>query len=439
MNGWHRLIATVGICFTLTACNDTLSSVANKVEHPLPTKIVNRMQAYDMTKYSPIMMRIFKEESVLEIWKQQRTGRYEKIAQYEICKWSGDLGPKKQEGDYQAPEGFYTVNRHQMNPNSSYYLSFNLGYPNRFDRAHGRTGSNLMVHGACSSAGCYSMTDESVLEIYAFAREAFRGGQEAFQVQAFPFRMTAENMAEHRGNENFEFWKMLKVGYDHFELTKMPPKVDVCERRYVFNRVALEEDGRFVADEMCPPSEVPQALATAYRSYAAEYQHDFAEAVREEQGGGSSPLAAFLPGGSDGGTKMSTPMMASMPVTPATQPATVQPAVAPMAAAVAAPARVAPSTAGTAIQAPAATTPTAGTPAARAPTAATAAMTGESAAVPQPRPLPAPQTIPVPQAEPERYDALENASLYAAPATQTVQASAAGAGDKPFWNIWSRN
>jgi murein L,D-transpeptidase YafK len=146
-----------------------------------------------------------------------------------------------------------------MNPNSSYYLSFNMGFPNSYDRSHNRTGSNLMVHGACSSAGCYSMTDEQVLEIYGFARDAFKGGQEYFLVEALPFRMTPENMARHRDSEHFEFWKMLKTGYDHFELTKRPPKVEVCERSYVFNQVPEDEDATFRAAQACPPASVPQS------------------------------------------------------------------------------------------------------------------------------------------------------------------------------------
>ena len=123
-----------------------------------------------------------------------------------------------------------------MNPNSNYHLAFNIGYPNAYDRANGRTGSNLMVHGACSSSGCYSMTDAQMEEIYAFGRDAFRGGQTEFQIEAFPFRMTAANMARYRGDPNYKFWEMLKEGYDHFEITKVPPKVDVCEKRYVFNQ-----------------------------------------------------------------------------------------------------------------------------------------------------------------------------------------------------------
>ena len=263
----------------LTGCQDALDSVSNKVEHPLPAKLVNKMKAQDMSTRSPIMMRIFKEEGVLEVWKQKGNGRYDIIASYEICKWSGKLGPKFKEGDRQAPEGYYRIYPYQMNPNSSYYLSFNIGYPNSYDRSYGRTGTNLMVHGACSSAGCYSMTDEQVLEIYGFARDAFKGGQEFFMVEALPFRMTPENMAKHRDNEHFEFWKMLKVGYDHFELTKRPPKVDVCSRQYVFNQIPQVESASFQANAACPPASVPTTLASAYYAYEKTWNQDFVKAV----------------------------------------------------------------------------------------------------------------------------------------------------------------
>jgi murein L,D-transpeptidase YafK len=263
----------------LTGCQDALDSVSNKVEHPLPSRLVNKMKANDMSTRSPIMMRIFKEEGILEVWKQKGNGRYDVIASYEICKWSGKLGPKFKEGDRQAPEGYYRVYPSQMNPNSSYYLSFNMGFPNSYDRSHNRTGSNLMVHGACSSAGCYSMTDEQVLEIYGFARDAFKGGQEYFLVEALPFRMTPENMARHRDNEHFEFWKMLKTGYDHFELTRRPPKVEVCERQYVFNKVPELETAAFRASEACPPANVPQTLATAHYAYEKNWNDAFTKAV----------------------------------------------------------------------------------------------------------------------------------------------------------------
>jgi hypothetical protein len=172
-----------------------------------------------MDQKAPILVRVFKEESTLEVWKKEKaTGRYAHLKDYPICAWSGVLGPKLKEGDKQAPEGFYTIRPAQMNPKSSYHLSFNIGYPNDFDRAHGRTGTHLMVHGACSSAGCYSMTDEQIQEIYTLGRLAFEGGQREFQVQAFPFRMTAANMAKHRDNPNMPFWRNLKEGYAHFEV-----------------------------------------------------------------------------------------------------------------------------------------------------------------------------------------------------------------------------
>jgi murein L,D-transpeptidase YafK len=287
-----RFLPLLLLLVGLAGCQDALDSVSNKVEHPLPSKLVNKMKANDMSTRSPIMMRIFKEEGVLEVWKQKGNGRYDIIASYEICKWSGGLGPKFKEGDRQAPEGYYRIYPAQMNPNSSYYLSFNMGYPNSYDRSHNRTGSNLMVHGACSSAGCYSMTDEQVLEIYGFARDAFRGGQEYFVVEALPFRMTPENMARHRNSEHFEFWKMLKTGYDHFELTKRPPKVEVCERRYVFNQVPEVENAAFRASDACPPASVPQTLASAHYAYQKSWNQAFNEAVAKFDREEAKQLAA---------------------------------------------------------------------------------------------------------------------------------------------------
>src|ERR687898_3365865 len=151
----------------------------------LPAAILSDIERKDMSAESAILVRIFKQESELEVWKQDRSGKFALLKTYPICRWSGELGPKVRQGDRQAPEGFYTVTPGQMNPKSQYYLSFNVGYPNAFDRAHDRNGSALMVHGDCLSAGCYAMTDEQMAEIFALAREAFAGGQPSFQVQAF--------------------------------------------------------------------------------------------------------------------------------------------------------------------------------------------------------------------------------------------------------------
>lgn len=229
---------------------------------PLSREVEDLIVAIGSTPASPIYVRVFKEESEFEVWKRLPNGTYALMKTYAICTWSGELGPKIAEGDRQAPEGFYVVGPGQMNPNSSYYLSFNIGFPNAYDAAWGRTGSNLMVHGACSSAGCYSMTDEQMGEIYALVREAFRGGQRNFQVAAFPFRMTPENMARHRDNENMPFWEMLKVGYDHFEVTHQVPDVQVCDRRYVFDAEATRGQ-EFDPLLPCPDYEVPEAIAVA--------------------------------------------------------------------------------------------------------------------------------------------------------------------------------
>ena len=192
-----------------------------------------------MSKSDPILVRVYKKEAELEVWKKT-DGHYAMLKSFPICRWSGQLGPKVREGDRQAPEGFYTIAPGQMNPNSAYYLSFDTGYPNAYDRAHNRSGSYLMVHGTCSSRGCYAMTDEGIAEVYALARESFAGGQKGFQFQAYPFRMTADNLARYRQDPNMPFWKNLKQGSDHFEVTKREPKVAVCKGRYAFDTVGSD-------------------------------------------------------------------------------------------------------------------------------------------------------------------------------------------------------
>jgi len=269
-----------------------------RASRPLSDKMLAEIEAKNMDKDSPILIRTFKEESELEVWKQDRSGRFALLKTYPICRWSGELGPKIKEGDRQAPEGFYTITPAQMNPNSQYYLSFDLGYPNAFDRAHGRTGANLMVHGDCSSRGCYSMTDEQVAEIYALGRDSFFGGQKSFQVQAYPFRMTPQNLARHRNNPHMAFWKMLKRGYDHFEVTRLEPKVDVCEKRYVFDAQAPGDPSKplsFNPTGKCPAFEVPEEIATAVQEKQQRDEMQFAELVR--RGTPTAPIRSNVDGG----------------------------------------------------------------------------------------------------------------------------------------------
>ncbi len=257
--------AALACAIALAGCDGEGLQISEKHLKPLPAALVAEIERKDMSKESPILVRLFKQEAEFEVWKQDRSGRFALLKTYPICRWSGELGPKIKEGDRQAPEGFYTITPAQMNPKSQFHLAFNLGYPNAYDRAHGRTGASLMVHGDCSSRGCYAMTDEQVSEIYALGRESFFGGQRAFQVQAFPFRMNPLNMARHRNNPHMPFWKNLKQGYDHFEVTRQQPKVDVCEKRYVFDAQPKNFSSRLDFNPVgkCPVFEVPDEISSA--------------------------------------------------------------------------------------------------------------------------------------------------------------------------------
>jgi murein L,D-transpeptidase YafK len=299
----------------LAGCNSDEISLANnaKANQPVPARLVAQMGEMDMDLQSPMLVRVFKQEAELEVWKQTRSGKFALLKTYPICRWSGDLGPKVKEGDRQAPEGFYNITPAQMNPRSAYYLSFNTGFPNAFDKSLGRTGSELMVHGDCSSRGCFAMTDEQIAEIYALGRESFFGGQRSFQFAAFPFRMNPVNMAKHRANPNMPFWKMIKQGYDHFEVTRQEPKVEFCENKYVFDAVALPNASRapvFNASAKCPAYVIPAEIADAV---AAKQQQDDAKVAEliakgtpvaqrrpDIDGGMNRVFASKIPEGSTG-------------------------------------------------------------------------------------------------------------------------------------------
>jgi murein L,D-transpeptidase YafK len=241
---------TIAACAGIAGCDDSyLDQGPGRSQQPISSATLAEMEKLDTTPTSPTLIRTYKKEAELEIWKMKSNGEYALLKTYPMCRWSGQLGPKKREGDMQVPEGFYPIAPGQMNPNSHYYLAFNVGYPNAYDRAYGRTGGNVMVHGVCSSAGCFSMTDEQVADIYAIARDSFSGGQREIQLQSYPFHMTAENMAKFRLDPNIDFWKNLKNGSDYFEVTKTEPPVLVCGKRYVFGASATADVS---ASEPCP-------------------------------------------------------------------------------------------------------------------------------------------------------------------------------------------
>jgi murein L,D-transpeptidase YafK len=286
--------AALAAAIALAGCDTdgTTTAVNGRHMQPLSDKMLAETENKNMAKESPILVRIFKQESELEVWKEDKNGQFALLKSYPICRWSGELGPKIKQGDRQAPEGFYTITPGLMNPNSSYYLAINTGFPNAYDRANGRTGAFLMIHGDCSSAGCYAMTDEQISEIYALARESFFGGQKSFQIQAYPFRMTPLNMAKHRNSPHMPFWKMLKEGYDHFEVTRREPKVDVCERHYVFD---AEASGKFSASDRCPAYRVPEEIASAVRDKQRRDDVQTAELIN--RGTPAAPVRTGVDGG----------------------------------------------------------------------------------------------------------------------------------------------
>jgi murein L,D-transpeptidase YafK len=258
------LVATLA----LAGCGGIMpKSSSLRAQQSLKSSTLTALKNMGSSPGEAMVIRIFKQSNEFEVWKRTTAGTFKLFKTYEICAYSGTLGPKIREGDRQAPEGFYNITPGLMNPNSNYYLSFNTGFPNKFDRAWNRTGSELMVHGDCSSRGCYSMTDEAIAEIYALVRESFAGGNSIVQMQIYPFRMTPQRMAAYADNPNFEFWRNIKEGYDRFEIARVPPSWDVCEKKYVFD--LKREDGTPLdAAGACPPR-ANDALLTALEAKQA--------------------------------------------------------------------------------------------------------------------------------------------------------------------------
>lgn len=228
----------IGLCSSLPAAppvgasGDRAADAAARVRPALETDLA----AAGLRFGAPVFVRIFKQESELEVWVDDGQ-RFRLFRTWPICTWSGKLGPKLRQGDGQSPEGFYRVGRGQLNPRSSYHLSFNLGYPNAYDRAHARTGDFLMVHGRCVSIGCYAMGDPAIEEIYTLVAAALAGGQREVPVHAFPFRFDGDDETGWRDSEWAPFWRQLRDGDAAFARTGRPPRITVADRRYVVTDV----------------------------------------------------------------------------------------------------------------------------------------------------------------------------------------------------------
>lgn len=285
------------IVFTMVMLSSCVADIDMQLEDlssappQIPAHLITEMSQKGMTPEGAVLVRIFKQESELEVWKVDQSGNYALLRTYPMCRWSGKLGPKTKTGDRQAPEGFYHVSAGMLNPKSQYYVSFNLGYPNRLESALGYTGEALMVHGACSSSGCYALTDQGVGEIYAMVAKALSSGQDRVQVQAYPFRMTHENLVRHSGDANMPFWRTLKEGYDVFAFTRRQPKVNTCGRRYVFNTEFQGGDPKNpLAD--CPAALPPSDPQLASRLAAERARLKAALAVPSD-----IPVNAYVDGG----------------------------------------------------------------------------------------------------------------------------------------------
>ncbi len=220
---------------------------------PLQSETLNFLAGKRIDAAAPVYIRIFKEESELEVWKERPGGRFVLVKTYPICTWSGALGPKQSTGDFMAPEGFYGLGADSLNPSSKYHLALNIGYPNALDKALGRSGNFIMVHGDCKSIGCYAMTDGLIEEIYAFVRDALANGQERVPLHAFPFRMTDANMRAHASHPAAQSWQPLKEAYDDFAKSRLVPRVAMCASRYVINPIFPVADATAqTAAAQCP-------------------------------------------------------------------------------------------------------------------------------------------------------------------------------------------
>ena len=181
-----------------------------------------------------ILITVCKEEQKLNVYAKKKAGEtYKKIATYDVCAQSGRLGPKRKQGDYQVPEGFYHIDRY--NPVSNFHLSLGINYPNEADRkksAASKLGGDIFIHGSCVTIGCLPMTDDKIKEIYLYAVYARNSGQTNIPVYIFPFEMTDLNMEiygeKYKNNQEFlNFWMNIKTGFDKFEKDKKALKISI--------------------------------------------------------------------------------------------------------------------------------------------------------------------------------------------------------------------
>ncbi|WP_241575276.1 peptidoglycan meso-diaminopimelic acid protein amidase [Rosenbergiella nectarea] len=224
-----RIFALIfAILFSCNAFSTEVVPLSNALQAPVSDQLKTELIG------SPVFIQIFKSERTLELYAKVGN-QFRLLNRFNICKFSGGLGPKRVQGDFKSPEGFYTIGASQLHPDSHYYRAINLGFPNQYDRANGYNGNYLMIHGDCVSIGCYAMTNSGIDQIFKYVTAAFNNGQTQIEVNIYPFRMTDDNMRRYAGSQYINFWKQLKPGYDYFEKYKQPPMIAVMNNQYIVN------------------------------------------------------------------------------------------------------------------------------------------------------------------------------------------------------------
>lgn len=190
-----------------------------------------------------IYIRAFKMEQTVEVWARNVNDRsHQMIADYKFCNTSGRLGPKREQGDHQIPEGYYELI--EFNPESNYHLSLKLNYPNASDSVLGnkqKYGGMIFLHGGCATVGCIPINDEMISELYVLSVMAKEAGQDSIPVHIFPARLNRPNIMSLQKSDYPDktkaFWKSLEEGYSYFEQFGRPPTILIAEDgRYLYRK-----------------------------------------------------------------------------------------------------------------------------------------------------------------------------------------------------------
>lgn len=228
----------MGFAFPLPSSSSSLPvQTSGKAQHifkKIKSALSQRLNAKGMSLGNQAFIRILKIPGTLELWIKKGE-KFKLFFSYPICTYSGYPGPKMREGDWQSPEGFYQVQRNQLNPTSNYHLAFDIGYPNLYDINNNRDGSNIMIHGGCSSTGCFAMSNKWMEEIYFTVQQALLNGQKKVPVHIYPFALTKPNLERFSHSPWINFWKSIAPMYNYFETRKQIPTISVVNNKYSLN------------------------------------------------------------------------------------------------------------------------------------------------------------------------------------------------------------